>query len=79
MPRCLIIGALISLRMLCAVEAPPLEQAITSMYDFDFPKSHEVLNRYIAIHPDEPLPYAFRAAAYLFTSWIGWVFWRVSF
>jgi hypothetical protein len=66
MPRCLLIAALISVHALCAAEPLPLEQAITSMYDFDFPKSHDVLNRYSAAHPAEPLPYAFRAAAYLF-------------
>jgi hypothetical protein len=64
--RCLLIAALISLHTLCAAEPMALEQAITSMYDFDFVKSHEVLNRYIAAHPEEPLPYGFRASAYLF-------------
>jgi hypothetical protein len=43
-----------------------LEEAITRMYDFDFPASHLVLDRYISGHPEEPLPYAFRASAYLF-------------
>jgi hypothetical protein len=43
-----------------------LEDAITRMYDFNFPASHQVLDRYIAAHPNEPLPYAFRASAYLF-------------
>jgi hypothetical protein len=36
------------------------------MYNFDFPASHEILNRYIAAHPEDPLPYAFRGSAYLF-------------
>ena len=36
------------------------------MYDFDFPASHEILDRYIAAHPQDPLPYAFRGSAYLF-------------
>ena len=43
-----------------------LQEAVTRMYDFDFPGSHQVLDRYIAAHPSEPLPYAFRASAYLF-------------
>src|SRR5215813_12961842 len=46
--------------------AEGLEEAITRMYDFDFGASHQVLDRYIAAHPAEPLPYAFRASAYLF-------------
>ena len=44
-----------------------MELAITRMYDFDFSGSHQVLDRYIAAHPNEPLPYGFRASAYLFS------------
>jgi len=44
-----------------------LEGAITRMYDFDFSASHQILDRYIAAHPAEPLPYGFRASAYLFS------------
>jgi hypothetical protein len=46
--------------------AQGLEDAITRMYNFDFPGSHQILDRYIAAHPEEPLPYGFRASAYLF-------------
>jgi hypothetical protein len=45
---------------------PTIEAALQRMYDFDFPASHEILDRYIAAHPQDPLPYAFRASAYLF-------------
>jgi hypothetical protein len=45
---------------------PTIEGALQRMYDFDFPASHEILDRYIAAHPEDPLPYAFRASAYLF-------------
>ena len=45
---------------------PTLQAALQRMYDFDFPASHEILDRYIAAHPHDPLPYAFRASAYLF-------------
>ena len=45
---------------------PTIEDALQRMYDFDFPASHEILDRYIAAHPQDPLPYAFRASAYLF-------------
>jgi hypothetical protein len=44
-----------------------MELAITRMYDFDFPGSHQVLDQYISAHPLEPLPYGFRASAYLFS------------
>jgi len=36
------------------------------MYDFDFRRTHQALDRYIVDHSSEPLPYAFRASAYLF-------------
>ena len=56
------------LALLCVpgLEAQSLEDAITRMYNFDFPGSHQILDRYIAAHPSEPLPYGFRASAYLF-------------
>jgi hypothetical protein len=54
----------------CATAAgatePSIEAALQRMYDFDFPASHEILDRYIAAHPQEALPFAFRASAYLF-------------
>jgi hypothetical protein len=49
-----------------ATEPNPIDQAVNRMYDFNFAGSHEILNGYIAAHPQEPLPYAFRASAYLF-------------
>jgi hypothetical protein len=45
---------------------PAIDEAIQRMYNFDFPASHEALNRAIAAHPQEALPYALRASAYLF-------------
>ena len=47
--------------------ADGMEGAITRMYDFDFAASHQILDRYIATHPGEPLPYGFRASALLFS------------
>jgi hypothetical protein len=47
-----------------AVDA--LQEAVTRMYDFDFAATHQGLDRYIVDHSSEPLPYAFRASAYLF-------------
>jgi hypothetical protein len=43
-----------------------IDTALKRMYDFNFPASHEMLTRYIAEHPQDPLPYAFRGSAYLF-------------
>jgi hypothetical protein len=50
----------------CASDAPTIDSALHSLYEFDFPAAHATLNAYIAAHPQEPLPYAFRGAAYLF-------------
>ncbi|HEY1338975.1 MAG TPA: hypothetical protein VGF59_15775 [Bryobacteraceae bacterium] len=50
-----------------AAAAPPaIDDAIEQLYNFNFQRSHEILSAYIATHSQEPLPYAFRASAYLF-------------
>jgi len=49
-----------------AAEQETLDSAIKRMYDFNFPASQDILARYIEKHPQDPLPYAFRASAYLF-------------
>jgi tetratricopeptide (TPR) repeat protein len=46
--------------------APSLDDAFQDLYNFDFPATHQELDRYIALHPDEAMPYAVRAAGYLF-------------
>lgn len=63
--------AILVLAAACAAPAPASESAtidgaLNSLYNFDFPATHATLNAYIAAHPSEPLPYAFRGAAYLF-------------
>ncbi len=59
--------------LLAAVAAVPpmaepatVEDALRSLYNFDFPATHATLDAYISTHPQEALPYAFRGAAYLF-------------
>ena len=49
-----------------AAEPNTLDNALNRMYDFNFPASQDILTRYIAQHEQDPLPYAFRASAYLF-------------
>jgi hypothetical protein len=49
-----------------AAEPASLDQILQSLYNFDFAGTHAGLNTYIEAHPREPLPYAFRGAAYLF-------------
>ena|ERR1051326_7042770 len=45
---------------------PDMDEALTRLYDFNFPAAHHLLDQYIAAHPQDPLPYAFRSSAYLF-------------
>jgi hypothetical protein len=67
MKRMLRSCAIVVLLCLPAFAGEGMEDAITRMYDFDFRTSHQILDRYIAAHPADPLPYAFRASAYLFS------------
>jgi len=47
--------------------APPsLDDALSQLYSFDFPTAQATLDRLIQAHPQDPLPYGFRASAYLF-------------
>src|SRR4051794_34899218 len=50
-----------------AAEAPTLDEAVNHLYNFNFRATHQVLDRIIAAKPEAPLPYAFRAAGYLFS------------
>jgi len=72
MHRFWIVGLLTCLPLLaqapnpCASGAPEIAAAFNYLYNFNFPAAHAELDRYIAAHPDDPLPYSVRAAAYLF-------------
>jgi predicted Zn-dependent protease len=48
-----------------AGEKPSIDDALQHLYSFNFPAAHRALNSYIGEHPEDPLPYAFRASAYL--------------
>jgi len=50
-----------------AAEPPTLDAALVHLYNFQFPAAHQTLDQIIAAHPQDPLPYAFRASAYLFS------------
>ena len=53
-------------RMCAGADASLLDDAFGNLYNFNFPEAHRVIDRYIAGHPQEPLPYAVRASGYLF-------------
>src|SRR5579871_1930267 len=49
-----------------AVPPGPMEDAFRDLYNFHFPAAHQTIDRYIAAHPTDPVPYAVRASAYMF-------------
>jgi hypothetical protein len=53
--------------MRAGADVPTLDDVVQHMYDFDFPSTYQILDRYITLHPQDPLPYAFRSSAYLFS------------
>ncbi|HMD71054.1 MAG TPA: hypothetical protein VKF41_06900 [Bryobacteraceae bacterium] len=66
MLRFLAFIAILCLPAFGATGTATVDAAVQQMYNFDFPASHAILIQCIAAHPQDPLPYAFRAAAYLF-------------
>ncbi len=59
--------ALFALQLPASVQSPEMDQAFHQLYNFNFAGAHDILNRYIGQHPEEPLPYAVRGSAFLFT------------
>jgi hypothetical protein len=67
MPRLwLLLIVVLCLPAFGATGVATVDAAVEQMYNFDFPASHQILDQCIAAHPQDPLPYAFRAAANLF-------------
>jgi predicted Zn-dependent protease len=64
--RTLALAAILFVSALHAAEPNGIDAALQRMYNQDYPAAHEILDRYIATRPADPLPYAFRASAYLF-------------
>jgi hypothetical protein len=56
--------------LLCSyasAEPQTVDEAVNHLYNFQFTATQETLDRIVAAHPQDPLPYAFRAAGYLFS------------
>lgn len=49
-----------------AADPPTLDEAVNQLYNFNFRGAHETLDKLIVAKPQSPLPFAFRAATYLF-------------
>ena len=59
---------LVLILVIPAFAAPSaIDEAFTRMYNFDFHGAHLILDRQVAAHPDDPLPYAVRSSAFLFS------------
>ena len=50
-----------------AIPPGAVDHALARMYNFDFPEAQRILDRYIAANPADPVAYAVRAAALLFS------------
>src|SRR5579863_9594572 len=50
----------------CGADSPEVAEAFDHLYNFNFPATHAVIDRYIGEHPQEPMGYALRASAFLF-------------
>jgi len=60
------LAAILCVSALRAAEPSGIDTALQRMYNQDYAAAHEILDRTIAASPQDPLPYAFRASAYLF-------------
>ena len=63
--RLSLLAVLLSARAFAA-EPPALDEALDRLYNFDFRGAHGILDKIIASRPNDPLPYGFRAATFLF-------------
>jgi hypothetical protein len=51
-----------------ALTAPTaIDRAFNRLYNFDFAGAHAILNEHLRAHPNDPLAYSVRGAAYLFS------------
>ena len=65
--RILVVSIILCVSALAAAEPNGIDAALQLMYNQNYPAAHEVLDRYSATRPQDPLPYAFQASAYLFS------------
>jgi hypothetical protein len=64
--RISLLAAIFAVQLLGAGNSDVMEEAFHRLYNFNFPAAHAVIDKHIAAHPEEPFPYAVRAAGYLF-------------
>src|SRR5580658_11157129 len=57
---------LLAPRLCAGADTTLLDDAFGDLYNFNFPAAHQAVDRYIAEHPQESLPYSVRASGYLF-------------
>jgi hypothetical protein len=64
--RLCLLALILASRLCAGADTTLLDQAFGDLYNFNFASAHQSVDRYIAEHPDESLPYSVRAAGYLF-------------
>jgi predicted Zn-dependent protease len=64
--RTLIASAILCVSALRGAEPGSIDAALQRMYNQNYLAAHEILDSLSATRPDDPLPYAFQASAYLF-------------
>jgi hypothetical protein len=57
---------LLAPRLCAGADTTLVDEAFSDLYNFNFPAAHQTIDRYIAEHPEESLPYSVRASGYLF-------------
>src|SRR5437870_1871008 len=65
MRRPCMVAVVMCLPVFGAGNPPEIDAALSRLYNFNFPGTHELLTQYIAANPEDPLPRALRASAYL--------------
>jgi hypothetical protein len=61
-----LLALLLAPRLCAGADTSLLDEAFGDLYNFNFPAAHQAVDRYIALHPQESLPYSVRASGYLF-------------
>ena len=61
-----VVSFVLCVSALAAAEPNGIDVALERMYNQNYLAAHDVLDRYSASRPGDPLPYAFQASAYLF-------------
>jgi hypothetical protein len=66
-PAKLLLALVLALPAFSQQRVDEIGLAFNRLYNFDFPGAHNILSKRILVNPDDPIPYAVRSSAYLFS------------